>query len=78
MFEEFLTDNQIERKLSIETSNYNSSIEYAKKGLGIALIPKNMINDELDRMIHQYEENLKMQGITLEQFYQFTNSNEDT
>ena len=39
-------------------------------------IPDAMIKDELDRMIKQYEENLKMQGITLEQFYQFTNSDE--
>ena len=28
-------------------------------------------------MIEQYAERLKMQGITLEQFYKFTNSNED-
>ncbi len=39
-------------------------------------IPEVMIHEELDRMIRQYEENLKMQGITLEQFYQFTNSDE--
>ena len=39
-------------------------------------IPHQMIHDELDRMIHQYEENLQMQGLTLEQFYKFTNSNE--
>lgn len=39
-------------------------------------IPEAMINEKLDRMIRQYEENLKMQGLTLEQFYQFTNSDE--
>lgn len=39
-------------------------------------IPEAMINEELDRMIRQYEENLKMQGLTLQQFYQFTNSDE--
>lgn len=39
-------------------------------------IPDAMVADELDRMVRQYEENLKMQGITLEQFYQFTNSDE--
>lgn len=39
-------------------------------------IPEAMINEELDRMIRQYEENLKIQGLTLEQFYQFTNSDE--
>lgn len=40
-------------------------------------IPDAMIKEELNRMIRQYEENLKMQGLTLDQFYQFTNSNED-
>lgn len=40
-------------------------------------IPHELIHEEIDRMIDQYEERLKMQGITLEQFYKFTNSNED-
>ena len=39
-------------------------------------IPDAMIHEEVNRMIKQYDENLKMQGITLEQFYQFTNSDE--
>lgn len=39
-------------------------------------IPEAMINEEIDRILKQYEENLKMQGITLEMFYQFTNSDE--
>lgn len=48
LFEDYLSDNGITRKLSIETSNYLSSIEYAKNGLGVALIPKSMIVDELE------------------------------
>lgn len=40
-------------------------------------IPEVMINEELGRMIGQYGENLKMQGLSLEQFYQFTNSDEN-
>ena len=40
-------------------------------------IPHELIHEEIDRMIEQYAERLKMQGITLEQFYKFTNSNED-
>ena len=39
-------------------------------------IPEVMIDEETHRMIHQYEDNLRMQGITLEQFYKFTNSDE--
>ena len=39
-------------------------------------IPEVMVTEEIDRMLRQYEDNLKMQGLTLEQFYQFTNSDE--
>lgn len=39
-------------------------------------IPEIMIKEEEDRMLGQYAEHLQMQGITLEQFYQFTNSDE--
>lgn len=39
-------------------------------------LPDVMVEEELNRMIRQYEENLKMQGLSLEQFYQFTNSDE--
>ncbi len=39
-------------------------------------VPEVMVDEETHRMIHQYEDNLKMQGLTLEQFYQFTNSDE--
>ena len=38
-------------------------------------VPDTMINDETDRMVDQFAEQIGMQGITIEQFYQFTNSN---
>ncbi len=40
-------------------------------------VPEELIHDEAHHMVHNYEEQLKMQGITLEMFYQFTNSNEE-
>ena len=40
-------------------------------------IPETMIHDEAHRMVHQYEDQLRMQGLTLEQFFQYTNSNEE-
>ena len=40
-------------------------------------IPHELVHEEIDRMVKDYEERLKMQGLTLEQFYKFTNSNED-
>lgn len=48
IFDNFLDKNNLTKKLSIETSNYLSAIEYAKKGLGITLIPSNMIDNELE------------------------------
>lgn len=48
IFDNFLDKNNLTKKLSIETSNYLSAIEYAKKGLGIALISSNMIDNELE------------------------------
>lgn len=39
-------------------------------------IPEIMEKEETDRMLRQYEEHLKMQGLSLAQFYQFTNSDE--
>lgn len=44
LFEELLSKNNINRKLSIETASYNSAIDYAKRGLGIALLPINLAN----------------------------------
>ena len=40
-------------------------------------IPHELIHEELDNMVKQYEERLKMQGISLEQFFKYTNSNEE-
>ncbi len=40
-------------------------------------IPDAMVKAELDRMIKEYGQNLQMQGISLEQFYQFTGMSED-
>lgn len=48
IFDNFLDKNNLIKKLSIETSNYLSAIEYVKKGLGVALIPSNMIDNELE------------------------------
>ncbi len=40
-------------------------------------VPHELVHEELHRMIHEYEERLQMQGITLEQFYKFTNSSRE-
>jgi len=75
--EKQLEENIMAHKESHAENDYIDAIlKEAVKNMEVE-IPDAMTRDELDRMIRQYEENLKMQGITLEQFYQFTNSNED-
>ena len=39
-------------------------------------IPNELVEEEIDRMIHEYAHNLEHQGITLEMFFQYTNSDE--
>ena len=40
-------------------------------------VPETMINDETDRMVDSFAEHIAMQGITIEQFYKFTNSTKE-
>ncbi len=39
-------------------------------------IPEEMVSEEVDRLLHRFEEQIKMQGITLDLYYQFTHSTE--
>ena len=39
-------------------------------------IPEEMVDEEIDRLLHRYEEQLKMQGISLDLYYQFTKTTE--
>ena len=40
-------------------------------------VPDTMVNEEIDHMIEHFKEHIMMQGITMEQFFQITNSNEE-
>jgi len=35
-------------------------------------IPEEMIDEEVHRLIHRFEEQLKMQGVSLDLYYEFT------
>ena len=59
-----------------ENKYIDELLEAAAKNVEVE-IPDVMIEEEVKRMLRQYEENLRMQGLTLQQFYQFTNSNEE-
>ena len=63
------------KEADAENKYIDELLEKASKNVKVD-IPEVMIKEEIDRIIRQYEENLKMQGLTLEMFYQFTNSDE--
>ena len=66
---------QVQKETTAENEYIDGLLEEAASHIEVE-IPDEMIEEELQRMLKQYEENIKMQGITLEQFYQFTNSDE--
>jgi len=63
------------KQMDVENKYMDNLLETASKNVKVE-IPEVMINEELDRMVNQYAEHLKMQGIELAQFYQLTNSDE--
>jgi trigger factor len=74
--EKTIEENIIAQKeVEVENKYIDDLLEAAAKECEVE-IPEVMIEDELDRMVKQYEENLKMQGLTLEHLYQLTNSDE--
>ena len=71
-----ISENIIARKeMEAENKYMDDLLETAAKEVKVD-IPEAMINEELDRMVAQYSDHLMMQGISIEQFYQFTNSDE--
>ena len=71
-----ISENILARKeMEAENKYMDDLLEAAAKDVKVD-IPEAMINEELDRMVGQYADHLKMQGISIEQFYQFTNSDE--
>ena len=66
---------KVRKESEAENKYIDELLNEASKNVSVD-IPKVMIDEELNRMVKQYEETLRMQGLSLEQFYQFTNSDE--
>ena len=62
----------IERKnQELEDKFLDEVLEKASENLTVD-INEEIIDDEVHRMMHQYEDQLKMQGLSIEQYYEFT------
>lgn len=59
------------KEKEIEDAYLEKCLEKASENMTIEL-NKEILDDEIHRMIHQFEEQLKMQGLTLDQYAQFT------
>ena len=82
-FDDVKTKEELEAKIKSQLEESKKSRieeEYAEKCLDKAAsnmkidINEEIIDDEVHRMIHQFENQLKNQGLNIEQYYQFTNT----
>ena len=82
-FEDVKTEEEFEAKIKSQLEeSKKAQVEdaYAEKCLDKAAnnmkvdLNEEIIDDEVHRMIHQFEDQLKTQGLNIEQYYQFTNT----
>ena len=67
---------KVQKEKKAEDEWLNALLEEAASTMEVD-IPESMIHEEVHRMVHEYEQNLQMQGISLEQFFQFTGLTRD-
>ena len=63
-----------------EVENENQYVDELLEAVGKNVevdIPQEMVEEEIDRLMGRFEEQMKMQGISLDLYYQFTNSDEN-
>lgn len=71
-------EKAIEERKAEEVKNkyLDDVLEAAAKNMTVELNPE-IIDDEVHRMIHQFEDQLRMQGISIDQYFQFTGSSHE-
>ena len=65
-----------QKEMDAENKYVDSLLEGVSKNVEVD-IPEEMVNEEVDRLMGRFAEQMKMQGISLELYYQFTGSNEE-
>ena len=64
------------KETDAENEYIDELLEKVSKNVDVD-IPEEMVDEEIDRLLHRYEEQLKMQGISLDLYYQFTKTTEN-
>ena len=64
-----------QKEMDVENKYVDKILEEVSKHVEVE-IPEEMVEEELERLIGRFAEQMKMQGISLDLYYQFTGSNE--
>ena len=64
-----------QKEMEAENKYVDTILEEVGKNVDVD-IPEEMVNEEVNRLMKRFEEQIKMQGISLDLYYQFTQSNE--
>ncbi len=73
--EEIKSNLEAHKEMENENKYVDELLEAVGKNTEVD-IPEEMVDEEVDRLLHRFEEQIKMQGITLDLYYQFTHSSE--
>lgn len=68
-------DIMASKEMDAENKHVDLLLEEVAKNVEVD-IPEEMVEEETDRLVGRFEEQMKMQGISLDIYYQFTNSTE--
>ena len=73
--EEIKSSIKAQKEMDAENKYVDTILEEVSKNVEVD-IPEEMVEEEIDRLMTRFEEQMKMQGISLDVYYQFTNSDE--
>jgi len=73
--EEIKNSIMAQKEMDAENKYVDTILEEVSKNVEVD-IPEEMVDEEIDRLMHRFEEQMKMQGISLDVYYQFTGSDE--
>ena len=74
--EEIKNSLKAQKEMDAENKYIDKILEEVSKNVEVD-IPEEMVEEEVNRLIGRFEEQMKMQGISLDLYYQFTGSNEE-
>lgn len=74
--EEIRKSIEAQKEAEAENNYIDKILEEVSKNVEVD-IPEPMVDEEVNRLLKRFEEQMKMQGISLDLYYQFTNSNEE-